>query len=85
MSTCPTCGGEIPIYDPGNPQFSPRQRQVLELLVEGHGDKMIAQQLNLSVSTVKAHTGLLYAKLGVRCRIRAAVVGSALLGREVTE
>jgi DNA-binding NarL/FixJ family response regulator len=43
-----------------------RQRQVLQLLAEGHTNKDIARLLGLSVETVKSHRQGLAATLGVR-------------------
>jgi two-component system response regulator FixJ len=46
--------------------LSPRQRQVLDALVAGHQNKMIAYTLGLSVRTVEAHRAHMMARLGVR-------------------
>lgn len=42
-----------------------RQREVLQLIAEGHSTKEIAKMLNLSVNTVKTHRLKLMEKLGV--------------------
>jgi DNA-binding NarL/FixJ family response regulator len=39
----------------GLDRLTPRQREVLQLIAEGHSTKSIATQLNLSVKTVETH------------------------------
>jgi DNA-binding NarL/FixJ family response regulator len=43
-----------------------REREVLKLVAEGHGNKHIANYLNLSVKTVEKHRSSLIHKLGLR-------------------
>ena len=61
------------------PPLSPRQRQVLRLLVQGRSNKEIARTLGLAVGTVKIHTATLFSRMGVRGRTAAAVAGAKLL------
>ena len=51
-----------------------RQREVLQLLVAGLGNKEIAKRLRVSPKTVMHHTTAIYRALGVRGRAEAAVV-----------
>jgi len=51
--------------------LSPRERQVLELLAKGAAYKMIADQLSLSIDTVRFHVKHIYAKLHVHTRSEA--------------
>jgi DNA-binding CsgD family transcriptional regulator len=60
--------------------LSPRQAQVLRLLVQGLSNKEIARILGLGVGTVKIHVAALFHKLGVTSRTAAAVAGTRLLG-----
>lgn len=53
--------------------LSPRQRDVLRLLVDGKPDRVIADELGISYRTVTTHTSRLFTKLGVRSRTAAAV------------
>lgn len=48
-----------------------REREVLALLAEGLSNAEIAEQLVISVRTVKSHTGHIYEKLGVSSRSQA--------------
>ncbi len=60
--------------------LSDRERQVLNLLVEGYSNPQIAQELVISLNTVKRHLKSIFAKLGVRSR--AAAVALVLKHRE---
>jgi DNA-binding NarL/FixJ family response regulator len=53
------------------PALSQRERQVLALVVLGHGNSRIADRLFLSESTVKSHLTSVFAKLGVSSRAEA--------------
>ena len=46
--------------------LSPREREVLHLVVDGHTIKEIAQRLEISAKTAENHRGRVLAKLGVR-------------------
>jgi DNA-binding NarL/FixJ family response regulator len=59
--------------------MSPRQRDVLRLLVEGRTNKQICRELGLSESTVKTHLEAIFRKLGVVSRTQA-VLAAARLG-----
>jgi LuxR family maltose regulon positive regulatory protein len=48
-----------------------RELQVLQLIAAGRSNNEIAQELFLSVSAVKKHTGNIYRKLGVNSRTQA--------------
>jgi two-component system, NarL family, response regulator LiaR len=54
--------------------LSQRELEVLELIVEGNSNPLIAQQLYISVSTVKTHVRSIMNKLAVNDRVQAAVV-----------
>lgn len=61
------------------PELSPRQRMVLELLVQGMSNKEIAREMNLGIGTVKVHMTALFTKLNVSNRTSAVAVGAPLL------
>jgi DNA-binding NarL/FixJ family response regulator len=60
--------------------LTPRQRSVLELLVQGMTNKEIARKLGISAGTIKIHLAALYRVLGVRNRQTAAAAGARLMG-----
>jgi DNA-binding NarL/FixJ family response regulator len=53
--------------------LTPREVEVLRLVVEGQTNQQIARNLLISVSTVKRHIRHISAKLGVCDRVQAAV------------
>ena len=53
--------------------FSPREREVLELLVAGLPNKLIARRLEISVKTVKSHLTKIFRELDVSDRTQAAL------------
>lgn len=57
------------------PELSPRQRQILELLKAGKVNKEIANELGIGLGTVKQHVVALFKKLHVRNRTMAVSHG----------
>ncbi|OLC56099.1 MAG: hypothetical protein AUH85_07380 [Chloroflexi bacterium 13_1_40CM_4_68_4] len=55
-------------------QLTPREREVLRLMVDGLANKEIAHRLDLSERTVKTHVSSVLGKLGVADRTQAAVL-----------
>lgn len=60
------------------PTLTGRQREVLDLIIEGKSTKEIARSLDLGVGTVKVHLAGLFRTLGVANRSAAAAVGVRL-------
>ena len=54
--------------------LTPREREVLALMVKGMGNNEISNQLVISPSTTKAHVSSILAKLGVTSRTGAIVM-----------
>jgi len=54
--------------------LSPREVEVLELLVRGQSNQQIARELSISLSTVKNHVHRIITKLGVSDRVQAAIL-----------
>ncbi len=61
---------------PGVPTLSEREREVLALLGNGLSNRAIADELYLSVDTVKTHVRKVFTKLGVGNRTQAALVAN---------
>jgi DNA-binding NarL/FixJ family response regulator len=59
-------------------ELSPRQLDVLRLLVRGYPNKLICRQLELAEGTVKVHVSAVLAKLGARSRAEAIIAVSHL-------
>ena len=59
--------------------LTPRQLDVLELLVQGKSNKEIARALKLGEGTVKVHMAALFRSLHVTSRSAAAVQGARIL------
>jgi DNA-binding NarL/FixJ family response regulator len=53
--------------------LSPREREVLALLVEGLPNKLIARRLEISEKTVKTHLTRVFREIGVTDRTQAAL------------
>lgn len=51
-------------------ELTPQEMKVLKLLADGCTNHQIAEQLNISLSTVKAHNGSIYSKLQVKTRVQ---------------
>ena len=58
--------------------LTPRQAEVLGLLLQGLPNKLIARQLNLSVETVKDHVAAVLRALGVSSRTQAVLAVSQM-------
>jgi DNA-binding NarL/FixJ family response regulator len=48
------------------PPLTPRQREVLQLIAEGHSTRGIADKLGLSVKTIETHRAQIMERLGIR-------------------
>jgi len=59
---------------PPPPRLTPRQCEVLDLLCQGHSNKVIARRLELSEYTVRGHVQAVMGLLGVTSRSQAAFV-----------
>lgn len=63
---------------PSDLGLSPRQSEVLFLILQGKPSKMICRELNLSASTVKAHTSAVLRALNVTTRTQAVIAAGKL-------
>lgn len=62
--------------------LTPRERECLALIVDGHGSRAIAERLGVSPATVRTYVQAVLTKLGVHSRLEAAsfAVRHSLLG-----
>jgi two-component system, NarL family, response regulator YdfI len=67
--------GPGPIADDSPEHLTLREREVLEMMMEGLSNKEIAAQLNISAHTVKFHISTILGKLGASSRTEATTIG----------
>ncbi|MDQ0727594.1 response regulator transcription factor [Microbacterium sp. W4I20] len=73
-------GGAGERADPLAP-LSPRERDVFGCIVAGLSNSEIGETLHLSPATVKTHVNRIFAKLHLRDRVHAVILGHELRGR----
>jgi two-component system, NarL family, nitrate/nitrite response regulator NarL len=66
------------------PHLTPREQQILSILVQGRSNKEIGNTLHLSEKTIKHHLTNILQKLRVRNRVEAAIMASNNLPPQVT-
>lgn len=86
--TIGTSANPGPAVDPASPvsRLTPRERDILDMIVDGAPNKVIARALTLQEVTVKAHLRNMFRKLGVANRTEAAKVAivAGMTGRKDT-
>jgi DNA-binding NarL/FixJ family response regulator len=65
---------EAPRQPPGLADLSDREREILAMIGAGLSNTEIAEQLFISMATVKTHVRHIFAKLDVRDRVQAVVL-----------
>ena len=73
---------EIIVIDLERVKVTPRDQQVLNLLVQGCSNKEIAGQLNISPRTVKQHLRTLFLRAGIREGRKRVKLAIAMFSRE---
>ena len=53
--------------------LTPRELEVMDLLIYGYNNSIIAEKLCISTHTIKAHISSIYEKLNVSNRVQATV------------
>ncbi len=53
--------------------LTPRELEILQLVIEGKTNKAIATQIYISEKTVEFHLDHIYTKIGVRTRLMAGI------------
>jgi len=79
--------GELPEYGKrrGPPRLTPREREIVRLVVEGRKNREIADTLSISPGTVKVHLMHIFEKAGVEDRLQLALLARRLLSPEPEE
>ena len=58
--------------------LTPRERDVMELVVAGHFNKVIADRLGVAMRTVEVYRARVFEKMGVKSAVELAIVLAAL-------
>jgi transposase len=64
-------------------KLSPRERQVVELLLQGCENDEIAKQLNMARRTVKAHFNRLFQRFGIYDGVKRVKLATLLYRRQL--
>lgn len=59
--------------DKGIAAMTPRENEIAALVATGASNRRIAEQLNISERTVKAHLGVIFRKIGITDRLQLAL------------
>lgn len=59
--------------DKGISTMTPRETEIASLVATGASNRRIAEQLNISERTVKAHLGVIFRKIGISDRLQLAL------------
>ena len=65
---------DAPADPPPHPELTPRQTEVLRLLARGYSTRQIAEELHVSIETVRNHVRNVLHALGVHSRLEAVAV-----------
>jgi two-component system nitrate/nitrite response regulator NarL len=68
-----TTGELLGIEEKYTPRLSVRQKCILNCLIEGHSNKVIARKIDIAEATVKVHVKSILRKIGVHNRTQAAI------------
>jgi len=63
-------------------KITPRDEQVLQLLMQGCSNKEIAAQLNISPRTVKQHLRILFLRAGIRDGRKRVKLATAMFAKD---
>ena len=53
--------------------LTPRELEILQIILVGYTNKAIAAEMNISEKTVEFHLDNIYTKIGVRTRVMAGI------------
>ena len=58
------------------PQLTPRQEDVVRLVAQGKKNREIAEELGLSIESIKTYVARIREKLGLATKVQLAIWGS---------
>jgi DNA-binding NarL/FixJ family response regulator len=64
-------------------RLGPREKQIVELLLQGCDNAEIADQLKMARRTVKAHFNRLFLRFGITCGIKRVKLATLLYRRQL--
>jgi len=64
-------------------QVGPRERQIIDLLLQGCDNSEIARDLNIAERTVKAHFNRLFMRFGIKGGIKRVKLATLLYRRQL--
>lgn len=73
------------MVDLGSIKITPRDEEVLQLLLQGCSNKEIAEQLRISPRTVKQHLRTLFLRAGIRDGRKRVKLATAVFQRDRRE
>jgi DNA-binding NarL/FixJ family response regulator len=73
---------KMQIIDVSRIKVTPRDQQVIRLLVQGCSNKEIAAQLKISPRTVKQHLRTLFLRAGIRDGRKRVKLATAMFAKE---
>ena len=73
LDACQATFGESTRSQPGElpDPLTPRELEIMRLICKGYSNPELADELVVTVNTIKKHTSNIYGKLGVRSRTQA--------------
>jgi DNA-binding NarL/FixJ family response regulator len=77
------CRETTPVNSLDEIKITPRDQQVLDLLVQGCSNKEIAKELNISARTVKQHLRTLFLRAGIREGRKRVKLATAMFARSM--
>jgi DNA-binding NarL/FixJ family response regulator len=82
VGSMPSSTSDGPLVEKGGSRLAncltPREVEILRLVVQGHTNQQVARKLLISVSTLKRHVRHISSKLGVSDRVQVAVRATEL-------
>ena len=73
MRVLKTANQPVNLKQPALADLTPRELEVLQLMLAGYTNQAIAKEISVSRKTVEFHLDNIYTKLGVRTRMLAGV------------